>query len=164
MVGCHSCYGICVASHATTRHMTDTDNASVSEDNPYVIVDIDHEKDDALAMDSEYNGFRPLTELFARKTRRKLIHWLLEQYEKGNHTTYSKSDIYDQTGVSRQSQIEQWPILHAHDLCRITGKKNNRRYGIPDRDESLLAELHSMQQYWHSQLDTDRINALYDQQ
>jgi hypothetical protein len=146
--------------------MTQTDDNDVltTEDNPYVIVDDDYEKDDGLAMECQYNDFRPLTELFARKTRRKLIRWLLEQYEKGNHTTYSKSDIYDQTGVSRQSQIDQWPILHAYGLCRITGNKNNRRYGIPDRDESLLAELHSMQQFWHEQLDTDRVNALYEQQ
>lgn len=144
------------------RMAEDTDDNG--DDNPYVIDDTGYEKDDRLAMDCKYNDFRPVTELFARKTRRKLIRWLLEQYEKGNHTTYSKSDIYDQTGVSRQSQIEQWPILRAHDLCRITGKKNNRRYGIPDRDESLLAELHSMQQFWDDQLQTDRIAELYEQQ
>lgn len=144
------------------RMSEDTDDGS--DDNPYVIDDTDYEKDDELAMDCKYNDFRPVTELFARKTRRKLIRWLLEQYEKGNHTTYSKSDIYDKTNVSRQSQIDQWPILYAHGLCRITGKKNNRRYGIPDRDESLLAELHSMQQFWDDQLQTDRIAELYERQ
>jgi hypothetical protein len=132
--------------------------------NPYVADTEVPDKDDELAMEEKYDGFRPLPALFERKTRRKLIRWLFDKYERGHVDAYSKSAIYDQTGVSRQSQIEQWPVLRSYGLCRVAGSGNNRRYGIPVSEDSMLAQLHEIQQEWDELLNTDRVTAALEDQ
>jgi uncharacterized protein involved in propanediol utilization len=135
--------------------MGDSDDDSETTENAYIITNDGDETVEGREMDV-IREQRVLTELFEQPARRKLIEWLLDKWEQGDTASYTKADIYDQSGVSRRSQVKHMPVLEAYGLVRTEGT-NHTRYSIPHDSDNMLAHLAEMQRFVGDNVDVEEV-------